>query len=478
MAAGADPTVVKFQLVETDDMTRWVLSSKQSNAHTHDVRAVKILSKSQLLQNGVAAPMIAADGTVRSGHSSDVVISGGVDSVLSTGLVDKIDTRFRRCLPFPFHAPGKLAQLGAGTAAPLMLFQHDSHLDLWRLGAGATPDEIDLSASWDGTPLQLKFGAQRLLELRPKGGRSLTGSCISATGEWVAAADAAGLKLYKLQYSEDDRIAVKKVAPSLLPSSLDPTAATGALVFNPGGDGAEQLLVGSCSGQIKLLNLGTFSVTKALTARSGVAVVRLATSNDGAWLASMDAGHEIQVFNLDAMQHHATLPTFATPPTAFCFDSNCSCVIVMTAWPDQRLYIYDIEMKQLLTVGGHAVNDSVMGPSKNANKGTTPTPTPLGLPSAVVGLVADGANPNSVIAWGHGYVADIAIGPDTSSQELTDGSSDSSAHIHSRPKINSGCSPLMYAGLIAPSTVILVQRPWAGVLTALPDAIVQTKYGT
>ena len=47
-----------------------------------------------------------------------------------------------------------------------MLFQHDTHLDLWRLGSGTQHDQIDLAAAWDGTPLQLHSGPQLLLELR------------------------------------------------------------------------------------------------------------------------------------------------------------------------------------------------------------------------------------------------------------------------------------------------------------------------
>eukprot|EP01051_Picozoa_sp_SAG22_P008510 SAG22_NODE_653_length_8139_cov_13.407711_3_plen_254_part_00 len=86
------------------------------------------------------------------------------------------------------------------------------------------------------TPLQLHRGPQLLLELRPKGGRSITGSCISATGEWVACADAAGLRLYRLRYAADgegggdDRVApqvaVTKVPPSVLPGELDVADAT------------------------------------------------------------------------------------------------------------------------------------------------------------------------------------------------------------------------------------------------------------
>eukprot|EP01051_Picozoa_sp_SAG22_P008509 SAG22_NODE_653_length_8139_cov_13.407711_2_plen_79_part_00 len=77
------------------------------------------------------------------------MVSGGVDCNLCTAFVNQIDVKFRRHVPFPAMAPAKLSQLMQTERAPLMLFQHDSHLDLWRLGSGQPHSEVDLKNTWD-----------------------------------------------------------------------------------------------------------------------------------------------------------------------------------------------------------------------------------------------------------------------------------------------------------------------------------------
>ena len=39
------------------------------------------------------------------GH--DILVSGGVDSMLCTGIVGQIDVKFRRNMPFPSAAPAR-----------------------------------------------------------------------------------------------------------------------------------------------------------------------------------------------------------------------------------------------------------------------------------------------------------------------------------------------------------------------------------
>ena len=55
------------------------------------------------------------------------------------------------------------------------------------------------------------------------------------------------------------------------------------------------------------------SVAREFTARKGVAVVRLAVSIDGAWLASLDALHELRIYSLDAMQVPPAAQSFRPP---------------------------------------------------------------------------------------------------------------------------------------------------------------------
>ena len=61
------------------------------------------------------------------------------------------------------------------------------------------------------------------------------------------------------------------------------------------------------------------------------AVCRFALSADGAWLASLDAHRRLRLYNLDAMQHHATLPMLDAVPTALEFDPGCSVLVVALA---------------------------------------------------------------------------------------------------------------------------------------------------
>eukprot|EP01051_Picozoa_sp_SAG22_P008511 SAG22_NODE_653_length_8139_cov_13.407711_4_plen_172_part_00 len=171
--------------------------------------------------------------------------------------------------------------------------------------------------------------------------------------------------------------------------------------------------------------------------------------------------------------------------------------MVATSWPDQQLYVFDIESQSLSVFGGTPAGSA---PAKSGGGGggggVAQLHEPLGLPGSIVGLVADGANPGSVLAWGHGFLAEVPLRPAATTadaaadgggggggdgdgaMEQEDGGGGGGSRHRTRAKVNNKVGPLLYAGVLGPSTVVTVERPWASVLGGLSDAIVQPKYGT
>ena len=442
-SSGADPAIVHFQCVGGGgggggEFMQWVLSAKQSAAHTHDVRALAV--------------------TTRNGGASERLWSAGVDTILCSATLARFSSGHRRHWASPCPPAACLAQTGTA-AAPLMLFHHDAHLEVWRMGTHSA--SADPAGMQDGQAVDVATQPRVLVELRPKAGRTMTGSSISVDGRWVACAAPGEVKLFRLTYetspSSVESVRVQKVAAALLPPELG-RSASGALAFSAN---SQQLIVGSAHGKIDVLDLNTFQVVRSFTVNSSFAVAlsRFALSADGVWLAALDAKNRVRIYNLDSMRHHSTLPSLDGVPTALAFDAGCDTLVVAISTAGRKkLFLHNVE--------GRPIGGASTGPAQQFSD--------VDVPGNIAGLTFDPEDPTAVLCWGHQFLARAVV----QTNNAADGSGASQMLSKAAASTVTRLEALLFAASTAPATLLTIERQWLDVVEQLPDPIVRPKYGT
>ena len=452
-SSGADPAIVHFQCVDNsggEDFMQWVLSAKQSAAHTHDVRALEVTAG-------------------RAGFR-ERIWSGGVDTIVCSATLSRFSSSHRRhwppCVPGPV-----LAQTGSTAAAPLMLFHHDAHLEVWRMGTHSSAIS-DPSTMLDGQSVEVSTEPRVLVELRPKAARTMTGSSISPDGRWVVCTVPGELKLFRLTYETSatsaESVRVQKVLASLLPIALS-RHASGALAFSAN---SQQLIVGTVDGKIVVLDLNTFEVLRSFTVElngsTACALSRFILSADGVWLAALDTKHRLRVYNLDSMQHHATLPVLDGIPTSFAFDAGCGSLVVglSSVTSKKQLFVYNVE-------GGARADDT----SATAAAARAEQFRSVDVPGSITGLAFDPDDPYAVLCTGVNFLARATVRLDgaparTGESTALHGTEAAGVSVVTR------LHPLLHAAVTGPSALLTIERRWVDVVEQLPEPIVRPKYGT
>jgi len=248
-----------------------------------------------------------------------------------------------------------------------------------------------------------------------------------------------------------------------MPISLSRNA-SGALTFSAN---SQQLIVGTVDGRMLVLDLNTFEILRSFTVESNgtaFALSRFALSADGVWLAALDAQHRVRLYNLDSMQHHATLPDLDGIPTAFAFDAGCDSLVVALSSTTRKkqLYIYNVE---------GASSSSGGGGSDAAQQFRS-----VEVPGNITGLAFDPEDALAVLCSGVNFLARATIQLDSgaSSAEAEGLANGEAAGV----SVVTRLQPLLYAAVTAPATLLTIERKWVDVVEQLPEPIVRPKYGT
>ena len=227
-------------------------------------------------------------------------------------------------------------------------------------------------------------------------------------------------------------------------------------------------------------------------------VTRMAVSPDGQWLATSDDFRRTYVFNLDAIQHHATLPTFPQPVHALSFDPSMPSTLVL-GFADNRLEVYDVEARQFPRWARSLVNgvpqrfthlhDPVLGvtfdPGSRVYGGTDAEGSPLPLKTALF--------------WGATWICKVMLterigyGGFEKRRRGKRKAFDANATVNGRVgvsveedqqdvqrhnfKLVTHYRPLLFVDFIAPGELIVVERPLVDVLAKLPPAYFKPRYG-
>lgn len=177
---------------------------------------------------------------------------------------------------------------------------------------------------------------------------------------------------------------------------------------------------------------------------------------------------------MTSFQHHSVLPSFPQSVQAFSFDPSHPSILIM-AFPNNSLQIYDVEGRQFPTWGQelcyhlpkrfkHA-HDPVLG---------------VTFDPAVVGE-SPSSPPRYVLFWGSTWVCKMPI------NEAWGGFNkkrrrESMTHTLAPPddhpiKMITYFRPNLFVDFMAAGELIVVERPLVDVLSTLPPAYFKHKYG-
>uniref|UniRef100_A0A8C2XAW2 UTP4 small subunit processome component n=1 Tax=Cyclopterus lumpus TaxID=8103 RepID=A0A8C2XAW2_CYCLU len=221
-------------------------------------------------------------------HTETAVVSGGMDTQLVVRpLLDKVEKNTQesamRKMAFPHRSLVCCAK-----KAGLLLFQFPDHLELWRLGESDGHGETTMKF-----PLP-PFQVSKL----PKDLRSAHQLCFS---------------------TDSSRLFASSINSSVVVVALNQPECKYLHTLKPKSGEAESNLI------LEPVHL-------------------LFASEDGKWLATANTACEVQVYNLDKIKLHCTVPVYGSCPTAIAIHPTSSNLVVVHA--DQQIFEYSLVQKE------------------------------------------------------------------------------------------------------------------------------------
>jgi U3 small nucleolar RNA-associated protein 4 len=218
------------------------------------------------------------------------------------------------------------------------------------------------------------------------------------------------------------------------------------------------------------------------TTTTPATITRMAISPDGQWLATTDDHRRTHIFNLDAVQHHTSLPSFPQPAHALAFAPNVPSLLIL-GFANNTLELYDVEARQFppwsralcsaLPKRFTNLHDSILGVT------LAPDAAP------------DRSTNSSVLAlfWGATWLCkvqfDAPVGWGGFEKKRRRRRSEGGAgHGTERDrsaahnfKLVTHYRQILLADFLAPGELVIVERPLTDVLASLPPAYYRPKYG-
>ncbi|KAG0000709.1 U3 small nucleolar RNA-associated protein [Entomortierella chlamydospora] len=372
-------------------IAKWVLAGSR-RFHSHDVRA------------------LALDES----RNVDALVSGGVDVSMVVCPAAQFPENNQRRLTYVPQRP----IISISKSKRLMLCRQEHGVKVWRIGKSAAPvqpfSEIEI-----GAHMELIEPQQAILEMNFKDDHNLTAAALSEDGHWIAVADTEEVKLFRIDEhpSKPGQLVVKKQ------KSFPGVRGTGAhyLSFTPD---STRLVVASTDSHVAIVDItqwesGNFDILRKFGQHRGTGgkdnasmdvdedegltgdegqvetIVFMAVSADGQWLATGDLKNRIFVFNLDTLQHHATLPVFDAPLTALHFHPYSPTLVIPTA--SNVFYLFNVETRRLTDWSREFSSDKHF-PTKF-----------LGLKDKIQGVAFNPARKNTLLVWGANYICHVDL---------------------------------------------------------------------
>ncbi|KAF8898365.1 quinon protein alcohol dehydrogenase-like superfamily [Infundibulicybe gibba] len=541
--SGVDQKTTQISLVKTTNpdksatnsapsSSRWVQTASR-RMHSHDVRALAMwppytpLPSVYMRQSPTeVAPVLASGGLDMSVVVTPAALPsstvGKVVNPLCTSAESTFEDSYHRRLAYT-SGPSSTLAIQVSPTARLILCMRETGVTIWSIPNRATLPGNENLDDEDGSSPQ---PWEKLMEMELSVHTNLVASAISNDGQWLVASDFYTTKLFRLQINPKKQIQPKRIrnfSSILQPHMLKSSTSTGGLAFRFTPDSSKLIMSTTMTSDVLVIDLGTGddsprvlrkfdhhrmsdSVSRGRTIKGrqvhGAAmdrrssgeseseaeedgspinakILRMAVSPDGQWLATSDNQSRTHIFNLDSIQYHTTLPSFAKPAQALCFDPARPSSL-MIAFPDNTMQIFDVESRQFPDWGKELCS-SLPKRLKSAH-------------DPILGLTFDPEPPKSnsnqqyVLVWGSTWMCRLPLyqavtGGDWNKKRRRDGTKRPAPYLTGEEslqhfKMITHYRPILCVDFLSPRELLVVERPLVDVLSTLPPAYFKHRYGT
>ncbi|XP_076814347.1 U3 small nucleolar RNA-associated protein 4 homolog [Clavelina lepadiformis] len=423
-AAGVDPRVIAFNLVQEDDVPTWV-KGRYMQKHTHDVRALAIIENR--------------------------IVSGGVDTNLMMNSISEKVGSFQRVYSFPMKS-----LVSTSATKKLVLMQYSNYLDLWKFAKCNFPEELNA-----GRNIPIEDNPVKLLQIKPPSSDTnhICCSVISPCGNWIAYSTTSTLRLYNLQTSDELSCKVIRVrCVGLIPSHC--------IVFTPDSNYMitsttnhkiliVHLVADTCEARlVQMLQLKTYTCITHL----------LAVSSTSSYLATANLDGEINVFDLTNMTHFCTLPKYQHTPSSIAFHPVTN--DLMTAYDDLQVIEYSLIDKAYTKWTKQCLSTNNEPLLQTLRKGASSNSCNIAVVTSIRYVHSDEVDKVFFMSREGLYIA----------ERVPNHMQDTKSHLGAR--FCHKFKPLLCTEFIDESTLFVVERPLQDIWEQLPPTLYQKKFGT
>ena len=210
-------------------------------------------------------------------------------------------------------------------------------------------------------------------------------------------------------------------------------------------------------------------------------ITRMAASPDGQWLATTDDHMCTHIFNLDSVRHHSSLPSFPQPAHALAFVPSSPSLLIL-GFANNSIEIYDVEARQF-PAWSRALCSGLPKRFTHLHDAI------LGVTLAPVSAddTTDQSSENVLaLFWGATWLCkvqfDAPVGWGGFEKKRRRRRSEGAGTERDRSaghnfKLITQYRQILLAEFLAPSELVVVERPLTDVLASLPPPYFKPKYG-
>lgn len=541
-SSGVDQKIVLFSYVPTapensssvlsSSPARWIQSGSR-RVHSHDVRCLAVWPPHSLIP-----PTYKRKPSANATYIAPVLASGGLDmsialtpalpasmtsSSIAPRVVNPLTTRVTTTFEDSYYRRiAYTAAMCVSRRARLVASIHETGVNIWRVLCIPDSDVI-VNGVDSSTDPEARTSWEKVLEMDLNVRTNLIASALSDDGRWLVVSDLYEAKLFQLSFNPAGVLKSSRVRTfaSILEnritaqSSQNPVSTGGSsFTFTP--DSSKLIMASAITSLILVIDLSseaptilrTFnqhcnagSITSGRVVRGinrgtsdedeqsvggidSVAIMKMAVSPDGQWLATSDDLCRIFVFNLDSIQYHTTLPSLPLPPSALVFLPD-NPQILLAVLPNNTIHIFHVEHGEVPTWGrefnSRLPKQFLSAPDPVIGVAFEPLPLSDG---EMTGIAPPSIKPKEAIFWGSSWLCKLELdwegkytGQSRKRRRQTGPVAVGEMASERKLRMVTNYRSILALDFLGPGELVLVERPLADVLSKLPPAFFKPKYG-
>jgi U3 small nucleolar RNA-associated protein 4 len=481
MASGVDSKVVCLERVPSSSTSQWVITCQQ-RPHTHDINSLALVYMSD---------PSGSVGSLRKEKVRELLCSGGIDTKVCSYYVSNMRKyRPKTAYKYPSAVPIVLSK-----DSRIISVLRSTKVDFYQLERNSHIPASTFTKSFDESKTHL--GSVSISSIY-----NLVCHAVTDDGKFLAVSDAANVLLFKLDYIDDYQNSKQLITPTLIKvQSKGLSSPCSAMKFFSEPDSDYRLICANMSGIIKVIRIQenieneddafNYNVTIEHTIKDHLhgnlqnrvfPVSDVTVSENNEWFAigrnTMGEG-SIQVFSrINSYHHWWTLPCLEAPHSCLKFSSgkNADPALLVTC-NNGSFYVFNLAKKCL-----SEWSEDLGVPASQY----LPREIPLYL-DYPTRLAFNPATPNKFLMGGHNWFCSI----DISSPVPSHCKPFPKQHVKAKNWVTGGNDDnsnknftvcLRYTGIIfmdflGENELLIVEQPWLGVVSSLPNALERRRYG-